>query len=281
MNATPTWSTRDEAWAVLTHRPHVRRTITIALTVGSIFFALNQLGIVLAGKATVIVWLKAALTYFTPLVVSNIGILSATRRPAERRTRARSAAAISAACMTVLVVLVSAAPAMAEPGTRSPVYRFVDGSQVAGAWSSLATSNAGGKVTLQTTDLATGHTVTIWWVIFNEPQNCIHSPAPGLACGPGDLPPFGGDPSVVSSVVYAAGHVVGGSGNATFSGRLATGDASDALWGPGLTKPTTAEIHFVVHDHGMLTPNQRAEGIHNFGPCDQTCTDLQFSPHPQ
>lgn len=77
----PTWSTTEEIWAVITYRPHVRRTVTVALAVGTIFFCLNQLGIVLAGTATAIVWIKAALTYLTPLVVSNIGILSATRRP--------------------------------------------------------------------------------------------------------------------------------------------------------------------------------------------------------
>ena len=70
-------------------------------------------------------------------------------------------------------------------------------------------------------------------------------------------------------------------GQATFSGHLSTGDASEALWGPGLTKPTTAEIHFVVRDHGLLSASQRAEGIHNFGPCAPECRDVQFSPHPQ
>jgi hypothetical protein len=41
---------------------------------------MNQLGVILAGHATVVVWLKAVLTYLTPLLVSNFGLLSATRR---------------------------------------------------------------------------------------------------------------------------------------------------------------------------------------------------------
>jgi hypothetical protein len=48
--------------------------------VGTVFFAMNQLGTVLAGRATALVWLKVALTYLTPLCVSNSGIASATHR---------------------------------------------------------------------------------------------------------------------------------------------------------------------------------------------------------
>jgi hypothetical protein len=48
--------------------------------VGTVFFAMNKLGPVLAGRATTGVWVKGALTYLTPLIVSNFGVLSATRR---------------------------------------------------------------------------------------------------------------------------------------------------------------------------------------------------------
>ena len=60
--------------------------MSIALIVGSAFFAMNQLSVIVAGHATAIVWLKAALTYLTPLLVSNFGVLSATRA-ARRATR--------------------------------------------------------------------------------------------------------------------------------------------------------------------------------------------------
>ena len=75
-----TWGSWREAVAVVRAPHNVKRTLTIALTVGSVFFAMNQLGIVLAGAAGVVVWLKAAMTYLTPLIVSNVGVLSATRR---------------------------------------------------------------------------------------------------------------------------------------------------------------------------------------------------------
>lgn len=72
-----TW--RDAAAIVLARR-NLKRTVTIASIVGSVFFTMNQLGVILAGDAGTVVWLKAALTYLTPLIVSNLGVLSATRQ---------------------------------------------------------------------------------------------------------------------------------------------------------------------------------------------------------
>jgi hypothetical protein len=78
----PTWSTRRELLQVILAPQHLKRTAMIALTVGTVFFAMNQLGVILDGHATAAVWIKATLTYLTPLLVSNFGILSATRRHA-------------------------------------------------------------------------------------------------------------------------------------------------------------------------------------------------------
>ena len=180
-----------------------------------------------------------------------------------------------AAVFAAFLVIALALPASAGT-TRSNVYRFADGSQVAGAYSVVDTTEAGARMRVQTSDLPAGHAVTVWWVIFNDPQHCSH-PEGGLRCGLGDLPPYGGDDSAVTSVVYAAGHVIGDSGRSTFAGRLATGDSEGALWGPGLINPTTADIHLVVRDHG---PKQDPE-IHAFGSCNPTCTNVQFSPHEQ
>ena len=77
----PTWRTWREALQVCLHRPHLRSTARIALIIGTILFAINQLDVVLAGKATPGVWLKTALTYLVPFCVSNWWILVATRRP--------------------------------------------------------------------------------------------------------------------------------------------------------------------------------------------------------
>ena len=80
----PTWSTLRELVSVATTPRHLTRTVTVMAVVGTAFFAMNQLGTILAGRATALVWVKAALTYLTPLLVSNFGVLSATRRSAPR-----------------------------------------------------------------------------------------------------------------------------------------------------------------------------------------------------
>lgn len=71
---------------MVVYRPHLVRTIRIALVVGTILFAINQLDVVLRGQATAFVWFKTGLTYVVPFCVANLGILVATsqRRRHER-----------------------------------------------------------------------------------------------------------------------------------------------------------------------------------------------------
>jgi hypothetical protein len=78
----PTWSTWHEALAVISYRPHLRKTIIIALFVGTVIFAINQLDVVLRHQATEATYLKGALTYLVPFCVSNYGILVATKASA-------------------------------------------------------------------------------------------------------------------------------------------------------------------------------------------------------
>jgi hypothetical protein len=40
---------------VVLYRPHLRKTVTIALVVGTILFSINQLDVVLRGDATTLV----------------------------------------------------------------------------------------------------------------------------------------------------------------------------------------------------------------------------------
>jgi len=73
-----TWSTPREALEVLGRPRHLRRTVTIALIVGTLLFVINQLDVVLAGQATAAVLVKSLLTYAVPFCVSNYGIAIAT-----------------------------------------------------------------------------------------------------------------------------------------------------------------------------------------------------------
>lgn len=76
----PTWSSLVEACRVVLDRRHLRATTRIALAVGTVLFSINQLDVVLAGNASTATWVKSGVTYFVPFVVSNLGILTATRR---------------------------------------------------------------------------------------------------------------------------------------------------------------------------------------------------------
>ena len=76
----PRRTTWRELSKVITRRSNLKRTLTIASVVGTVFFSMNQLGLVLSGRATTVVWLKIAMTYLTPVCVSNFGIASATHR---------------------------------------------------------------------------------------------------------------------------------------------------------------------------------------------------------
>lgn len=78
----PTWSSVPEAVSVVVHRPHLRMSLTTAVVVGTMLFAINQLDVVLAGDADLVVALKIALTYVVPFCVANVGMLTATRRRA-------------------------------------------------------------------------------------------------------------------------------------------------------------------------------------------------------
>ena len=77
----PSWSTWHEALAVVAYRPHLRKTVAIALFVGTVLFCINQLDVVVRGDATPLVWVKGAITYLVPFAVSNAGLLVASRRP--------------------------------------------------------------------------------------------------------------------------------------------------------------------------------------------------------
>lgn len=191
---------------------------------------------------------------------------------------------------TALALFTSALPAFAAPANQdiSLVHKFSDGSIPPGSTSMLVTNNSGATATLRTSMLPAGHVITMWFVVFNHPENCSH-PTPFSRCGEGDL--F--EPSVDASVAYGAGRIVNPNGEASYGAQLSVGDTSGALFGPGLINPTGADIHLVLHDHGSINTPILNEQLHSFGancnnappgtgtPGDYTCVDLQFAVHEQ
>jgi hypothetical protein len=68
-----------DALSVILQPQHPRRTITIALVVGTILTAINHADVIARGDATSATVAKAALNYLVPFVVSNLGLLAGGR----------------------------------------------------------------------------------------------------------------------------------------------------------------------------------------------------------
>jgi hypothetical protein len=60
-------------------REHLRRTVTIALVVGTILTQINQGDVIIGGNASAATWIKAALNFCVPFVVSNLGLPAGKR----------------------------------------------------------------------------------------------------------------------------------------------------------------------------------------------------------
>jgi hypothetical protein len=155
----------------------------------------------------------------------------------------------------VLVSRAGAAPTSSRVST-SPV----TSSAGAVGTSTLVRTDSGIAVSLQTSGLAAGHAVTVWWMVVNPD-------------------------AAAPSVLYAAGHVVDDSGTAGFGGALQEGDTDGVVELPGLSlagllDATGATVVLVVRDHGPARADIVQQQIHTFNVCNPTCTDLQMSIHP-
>jgi len=168
-------------------------------------------------------------------------------------------------------------------------------SEVTGS-STLHRNDKGITVNYKTTGLTPGYAYTLWWVIWNNPQECN---IPG-ACSD---PDFAIADLVGVDVLFAAGHVVGNSGKGNFSGRLNADDDSgsiNALFGlppaGGLQngKTHSAEVHLVLRSHGPAIPGMVNVQINSYGggcidffaPFAEIpdelgeCGDIEFAIHP-
>ncbi len=121
-------------------------------------------------------------------------------------------------------------------------------------------------------ETASGDTaVTMWAVIFNNPESCIDG------CGEDDL----ARAEVNPSVLYVTGQRVQSNGRAAFAGAISKGSLMGVLFGPGLVDSAAAEIHLIIRSHGRVIPDMLAAQVSsvNGGCPPNACTDLQFAMH--
>lgn len=203
------------------------------------------------------------------------------------------------ASVALLLSLVASPAAAAPPtGGTSPVIWFMDpdhplGEVVPGATTTLLRTDSGVALQVQTSMLDAGAAYTVWAVVFNHPEKC----ATPNQCGEPDV--FGAAAhvdAVGTSLIFAAGHVLGAGGVGNFGGHLRAGDTSGCqavfaelglnLCHGGVTNPRGAEIHLVIRSHGSPIPGRVARqigsfdgGCRPFEPDGNVCTDKQASIH--
>ena len=75
----PSWSSYGEAAQLWFAPATLRKTIKIALVVGTLLSLVNQGSVIFGGHATAVTCVRVGLNYLVPFCVSSIGYLSATR----------------------------------------------------------------------------------------------------------------------------------------------------------------------------------------------------------
>lgn len=173
--------------------------------------------------------------------------------------------------------------------------------------SSLVRTSKGISGNYKTEGLRPGNAVTLWFIVFNYPEDCVAGP---YLCSPYDLGP---EAAAKGDFLVASGNVIGASGMGEFGGYLSVGDTSGSgfaevncpdTWdcAPGLIDPDGALVVLATHDHGPQQTGQvLKEQISSFlGGCEGPfngnefgfatgfgdipdekgeCSTMQFSPH--
>ncbi len=135
---------------------------------------------------------------------------------------------------------------------------------------------------VQMSGLDTNAAYTLWWIIFNNPEECTTGAAPAL-CGSGDLDPDrdgAGINPVDRGVRNAAAFLTGLDGTANIVARLHEGPAPTGPAAAGfgqLNDSVGAEIHIVIQTHGApLAGSVATQMTIPGGVCNPDCED-QFA----
>lgn len=194
--------------------------------------------------------------------------------------------------------------ASAVPQDKVDLFDVATGAEVAGAFSMLDRGGEG-ITTKVRTRARPGHAHTLWYVIFNAPQNCSDA-----ICGdddvfldPNDHSAGFNAPQIVAtraSVVWGnAGAVANPGGRLKLDGGLGVGEVPEGLnqvvigrgedgalvplgVATGLENARNAVIIIVVQDHGAAhdDPDLLGMQLTSFeGACNPECQDAQFAVH--
>lgn len=216
--------------------------------------------------------------------------------PDVRRRRWRRALGLASLAGFVIALLALSTPPSNLTVTEAPVLTF-DGSDRSFGTSTLVRHDDAVEGWIHTTGLGPDETVTLWWVIFNEPDRCTPP-----ACDADDI--FSeGDPTAalatdrIAAADVVVGHAAGGvarDGAISLAFALDEGEpVADRQIGtsPGLRSARAAEIHLVVRSHGPVGANLQDQLTTFDGGCTRflvppdrpagrgECGDIQFAVH--
>lgn len=189
--------------------------------------------------------------------------------------------------------------AQVEPVVSTTFVEWVDDETVVeGATSSLTRMEHGVYMTFDAVALEPGEAYTVWWVIFNKPNNCSDG-----ECGLDDSFVMDENGEFVLteegartfnlpardvttySELRATGSIVDADGTAEFRAHLPVGDVTEAEFGPGLLDPMKAEIHVILRSHGPIQAGIIHQQMNTpWGGCAEDwprvpCKETQFAVH--
>lgn len=215
-----------------------------------------------------------------------------------RTSKKLAAAAAVAAVVTAAGSLASARVDVDGTTTTSDIHFFATPDEVAGH-STLRRTDDDIRATFHAEGVLPEHAVTLWWVVFNEPERCS---APG--CGQDDIF-VGGDPTAeldlegiaAADIVagFASGDVSSPDGSLDLTATLEEHEIGpEVIFGDGalLKDARRAEIHLVARSHGPAIEGDEDIQTGSFaGGCERDlfppeipesegeCADIQFSVH--
>jgi hypothetical protein len=186
-----------------------------------------------------------------------------------------------------------------EPVVSTTFVEWVpNGPVVEGAESTLVRMKHGFYATFSAVELEPGDAYTMWWVIFNKPENCSdgecgendafifdNNNEPVLTDEGGRLWNFPAHAATEFAIGRASGSIVDMNGTAEFRAHLPLGDDTEFDFGPGLLKPFLAEVHLIIRTHGQMMPGLLHEQLNTpWGGCPEgwpkdPCKDVQLAIH--
>lgn len=158
-----------------------------------------------------------------------------------------------------LMLLGGIPAAAAEHVSQADVYWWWDANTAVGT-SQLVRTDQGISGVLRTSGIPSGQAVTLWFIVFNNPEGCSASP-----CA---IPADVFNDAAEADFYFAGGHVVGQGGTTTFAGHLGVGQTKGSgktelaaagvapLEAVPLSAPHDAEVVLALHTHGPALQGQ-------------------------